>query len=558
MKSRLLQRLMFNYLFLFLLSGNLFAQEFLFHFNNTVDEKSKKPELVTQLTTVWNGLQSIIRDKSNFKSDNISIDVVMLDPTKTGSLIFKSIPHNVKDILVEKWKQQYANEYRVLFYFIKEKEYVCNKFCVTEKLKNDQILNQVEKYIDEQIVLQKKDNAKDAIYGGINALKNAFNLDFNQDLIAKAPPLLKQSCFYPDYAFIQLAYYYFISDIDPKYKDKAIRYNENGLENMLSVLANPLFISDLEYAKVRDVYSDNKLYYKVNKENKYINNSDKNIFIEDLYTTKSITSFNDLSNYIDLTNTKVMVNGKLVNFNTIEEYNGNNYFAKTSHLKFLFPILKKLNDTENYFKEWNYINANGVTFYDASKYSFCKVYAHSGVALKGDNIGVLNVKSIYHSGNPTWCNQFAIELSKSIYGKDSQTGDYPAPSGNGNYSANDQYDYFSSHSVYVKLEKGKKDVIWSYVNKGYPVYFSWKNPTGRSGHIETGYPSNGSNLGNNMGVGFDQSLSNYGSGKYNDGTNDFCCVGAGGVVGFKNFDSYFFLNNWADAFLYLGYLTKEY
>jgi hypothetical protein len=547
--------------FCVVISLNVFSQEMLFHYNNTVDEKAKKADLISQLSTVWTKFKTTIKDKSNFSTDVITVDVIMLDPSKTGSLVFSmQDSHNVKDVLVDKWKQQYTNEYRVLFYFIKGKnDYVCNKFCVSQKLQDDQILVEVEKFIETQIVLTKKEVVKDAISSGITALTNAFNMDFSKNFVKEATPLLYKTYYYKKYAHVDIYYYYFESSIDNSYKTSKISYITTKTKDKLTT--TPLYVSDNVQASLDDLYANKSLFYLDKKDKKSITNTDNNICVKE----KAISDYTkDLATkYMDFTNAKVEVNKQLVNFNTLEEYNTNSYAADNTHLLNFYPIMKAINDNANFFKKWNYSKTGGLSYYSVAKYNFCKVQVFSNVTRKGDYMGNLNVNSFYNGYYPTWCNRYAFDLSKSIYGYDPVTDDAPAPGRNGCTTANQQFDIFSSKTdVYVPLEKGKQgvsagyeDIIWKYINKGYPVYFSYKE-SGGTGHIETGFPDNNGNLGNSdvyAALNFN---------KYNDGSQSYCCVGAGSYVGFKTYKNYFFLNNYNStyttvAFLYLGYLRND-
>jgi hypothetical protein len=128
------------------------------------------------------------------------------------------------------------------------------------------------------------------------------------------------------------------------------------------------------------------------------------------------------------------------------------------------------------------------------------------------------------------------------------------PYGKWGKSANSLFDYFNGSPHYKKLSKN--DEIWTkYINKGYPVYFSMKNPSGRSGHIETGFPSNSKvNISNKRSFNGESSqihLLMSGDAKY--------MVGAGGTVGFKSFDGYKeAFTNAATPFLALQYLANIY
>ena len=229
--------------------------------------------------------------------------------------------------------------------------------------------------------------------------------------------------------------------------------------------------------------------------------------------------------------------------------------------------MKDINKSEVEYKEWNYINNDGLKYVDINKLKYSRVKVYSNIVEKGEYYGDKNVKSIYD--NPrTWCNKYAMELSQRVYGDDPTTGKYPVPYSNdqGNEcNANMLFDYFTNHNdIYINLiaENDIKDIpayIWKIINQGYPVYFSWKNKSGDSGHIEIGVPFSFKNLGNNRDTDdYNTSLNNFTLiNSINDPNNNYKSIGAGSNVGFKTYNEYDFLNSLATPFLYLGFLKTK-
>jgi hypothetical protein len=129
---------------------------------------------------------------------------------------------------------------------------------------------------------------------------------------------------------------------------------------------------------------------------------------------------------------------------------------------------------------------------------------------------------------PTWCNQFARSLANEVYNK------YIFASMN----ANDLYDHMQSNSnKYIEI--GQEDAM-SLVNKGFMVFLIWKNPSGKSGHVETLLPYNTTTL--------DQ----YGQ-NMSTGTKEYS-VGAGGIMYAK---SIYINDNRFKRFVYLGHLNND-
>jgi hypothetical protein len=106
------------------------------------------------------------------------------------------------------------------------------------------------------------------------------------------------------------------------------------------------------------------------------------------------------------------------------------------------------------------------------------------------------------------------------------------------------------------LDKSDIDKIWTtYINKGYPVYFS-KKVSGSHGHIETGFPAHIGKQMWNKRIFNDETSSNP---NILDDSDERLMIGAGGTVGYKSYAKYQkSFTNEAKVFLALSYLSKEY
>jgi hypothetical protein len=167
--------------------------------------------------------------------------------------------------------------------------------------------------------------------------------------------------------------------------------------------------------------------------------------------------------------------------------------------------------------------------------------------VQADSISIEQIwgSPAYRAKYPTWCNVFAQYLSFHVY------GDYLVPL---NKNANAIFDFFNTSPHYIELDKSNSAEIWTkYINKGYPVYFS-KNESGKSGHIETGFPNvSNVNIYNKQGFADIENSS-----RLLGGDNQYV-IGAGATVGFKSYKSYNWLSNdKTKAFLSLKYLEIEY
>jgi hypothetical protein len=95
----------------------------------------------------------------------------------------------------------------------------------------------------------------------------------------------------------------------------------------------------------------------------------------------------------------------------------------------------------------------------------------------------------------------------------------------------------SNSNKYIEI--GQEDAM-SLVNKGFMVFLIWKNPSGKSGHVETLLPYNTTTL--------DQ----YGQ-NMSTGTKEYS-VGAGGIMYAK---SIYINDNRFKRFVYLGHLNND-
>lgn len=98
-----------------------------------------------------------------------------------------------------------------------------------------------------------------------------------------------------------------------------------------------------------------------------------------------------------------------------------------------------------------------------------------------------------YGSNVTWCNQFACDLTEKAGFDNPWRGEYENSKGvikeapNYTVSANimNALMHKNSEGNFLNLE-GDYEGAWEYINEGALVYFSWKNPSGKSGHIATG------------------------------------------------------------------------
>ena len=128
---------------------------------------------------------------------------------------------------------------------------------------------------------------------------------------------------------------------------------------------------------------------------------------------------------------------------------------------------------------------------------------------------------------PTWCNQYARDLSTRIYGEPIF----------GSMSANDLYDDLSSNPNFIKLES--KENPWKYINRGFTVLFSHHGGR-RPGHVETGLPAGTTTINPEFQT-------------FTTENEDRFTVGAGSIMGSKD---YYSEDSGFKGYLYLGFLKE--
>jgi hypothetical protein len=526
------------------------GQEFIVQSNNAPDLKQYEQVIKSEkFIALVNKLKTIVKNNEDYSNTNIIIQITLFDPTMLGSLKLKNRHIHSLDY-VDIWKTTYINEDRIMFFFEKQgNQYIFKDFVVTQNIEDGQIPELVRNYISEQILRKENNNITAIVYKGINAVKNAYDRRFQQKLIEHAPKMLMCRYYYKGYTSITTYSYYF----------------RNATINRNAEFRLPL------------VYLHQGVYHAV-----YLNNwniTRANAF--DNLIGHALLSVNNIIPHANLLYTQdgtIYKNISILNLN-FEPKDLFDY-TRTGHSTFEsvaqqaeFNFVEKLKNSKNILtmdlsnkKQLTSVQQDGLTVPVSHNtlYKLTKDTIHGPTAsnlynaednAQADSISVAQLWGHpFWSGYPTWCNVYAQYLSRHIYGQ--VNGDYLVPSQGGTMNANKLFDYFSNSPHYIVLDKiSDNDIkkIWEYVNKGYPVYFSRKNPNG-SGHIETGVPPIFTVVYNKQGFFDEKNTTNL----LKTGDNKFL-IGAGSTVGFKSYEGY----SWSKkeetkAFIALGYLSKEY
>jgi hypothetical protein len=532
-----------------LLSANLLLGQYIVvQSDNAADLKRYEEQIQSgNLKTLKNKLDAVIANyPDEYKNVNIIIQVAFYDSDKLiNRLVFDSqIGRGHHDYLAV-WKNKYNNEDRILFFFEKQNEqYVFKEFVVTQKISDGQLPDVVIEYINNQILKPEADPIK-AVYKGINAVKNAYDRSFINKMQEIADRLIQERKYYKGYSFGSYPYYTLESEatqtILPYDFCNFYAYVSNGNFNVISTVGDPndfsnnnatlsavLTQKNLVVANINDI----RLYSPITIDNIYVNSSNIYPYSYKKYIETGFTK----ENYVYAKNNAALILNSQKQIDKIIE---NPY-------TFLRWERGKIN------KIWTQVLIfSDDLFYCDQQY---RVVYKKGMFTSGDQVDEINGISQWVSFTecqPTWCNQFARQLSKEIY-NDKELWD-------ANKTANALFKFFTNNFDYISLKDIKEENennIWSnYVDKGFLVFYS-KSEDGQSGHIETCFPNK-----NTSGKTYQKRYS--GDTRYpNDntpkpaGADKNLFIGAGGNVGYKGIDNDFRKN--AEPFLFLGFLKMDF
>jgi hypothetical protein len=537
---------------LFLLGASttlLCGQKLIFQSNNAMDLKQYEPLVkATNITQLTAKLANVVGNNPDYDS-LITIQVTFFDPYALGGFKLKA-SHTNSVNYVNTWKDTYAGEDRIMFFFEKNNDrYVFRNFAITQKIEDGQIPEIVRNYIQEEI-LEKQTDVAEIVRRGINAVKNAYDRSFQQKLIERAPNMLLCRYYYKGYTCITTDSYYFQNltiNRSPEELGQFIVYLHQGtyydvyLKNWNTVRANVFdkLIGHELLSVNSTIPSANLLYANDGTSYRHIDILNINFDTKDLFdynatgyaSYESVVQSNKFSYMEQLKNSKEVMTIDSSKYGQVMTLKENNQTMPVTH-----ATLYKLIKDEIIGPNSNHLQ-NGIDAEDATALTNEMVWGHPD----------------WRNNYQTWCNVYANYLSRYIYGKVGD--DYMVPYGQLGKSANEIFDYFSSSLHYIDLKDKdyNEDKIWQLINKGYPVYFSWKK-TGGSGHIETGFPSNtGMNVWNGKIFGQDST-----DNTILDKGNNKLMIGAGSTVGYKTYSTYKYFTNKATPFLALKYLSEIY
>lgn len=550
----------------FCIMHNVYTQTLQIHYTYFTDSTSIGQETRQRVADLLVKLGEVL-DHPDI-STSLPIDVVFLHPDYLGSLQFKdNAKHNAQQNFVQWWNSQYDNSLRLLFFFEKVgSQYQFKVFEATPAVRDMQLPDLVYNYINEQIIAPHTNEPKEAVYWGLNAVKNAFDRRFMERLVEWGPRLLEFSYYYKGYSYITHPYYYFEYETTSRTGSIShpLSYYHEGNYYPVYFQGKPtqralVFDHIIGHPLTTSLGSNNNLSISsTNSQNLYTNPSEQS------YTLLSSINLNfqkeNILNFegTPYSNYDALPNGGL---KTLAQY-----LVNSQRINTIEP--NPSNQNRMHINEGDIIRSNGsYRIYAGSINGFERNLSKIGTPVKVDSISPkmgwsVNWWNGFSFSQPTWCNVFAMDLSYKVFGL--VDGDSPVPYGDGNNNANKLNEIFKGKEIdFINITSLRVEYhqnIWGqFINKGFPVYFSslgLLNSDGsrRSGHIETAFPSNIS--GNKSNKTYFNSLP--GSNVLKP-SSEHLSIGAGTYTGFKSYNEFSFLNTpSSDIFVYLGYLRKVY
>lgn len=484
------------------------GQELVVQSNNAVDLEQYEPLIkTTNINQLITKLGNVVSSSPDYNSP-ITIQVTLLDPYTLGGFKLKT-PHINSINYTDIWENTYADEDRIMFLFEKnDNRYVFKDFVITQKIEDGQIPEIVRNYIQEEI-LEKQTNITEIVSKGINAVKNAYDRSFQNAMINKINNLLTQKKYYKGYAYFSTNWFNF----------ERIK-NNNEL---------PYDLEKLYELKHREGASMEYVEAPVQSVNSLLANMN-NLFVCSHCSSISQTEIATLRESIYFEDSDL-----LANTDPFGLYSQ----GKDSILSDIYA-----------FEEWEYVKQGGsrkleYTFEPeekalSQKYKIKVIQGQIPAEGEVDEInGFSNWGYRFQYNQPTWCNQFARDLTQNTYKKN----DYILASKS---AAGLNADFNSETTIYKKLPDDNDASTWkSYINKGYLVLFS------DNGHIEIGFPDNTHYQNQRKRHPEDTRYPNSSDVYPNNKTK--LTIGAGSTVGYK-------LSDWAASaqiFIYLEHLHFE-
>jgi hypothetical protein len=421
----------------------------------------------------------------------------------------------------------------------------------SEKISHSQIPDLVYEYINSEIAQPNGSNPAVCINKCLYAFAQCFNLNYANTIKEYGPKMVECRYYRKGYtcSFGGLT---FVTKVTDKQRDEMlntkleyeISKDKNGVLTYKDV-----YVDENNLATIFDYLMDKKLYYP---ETPNPPKSIDLIEVKDLLKLRRIDTYNYLSELkIDFNKEDIFKFENDGSAKVVDIVSYSTLGNKIPKLKEFCDIAlcsstiveltkKKINNVDVFKPFPTETNTNYKTQYNfyirnvpATSISYLINGEDNPEAIfLEENEGYALGFGTFRKCRPTWCNVFARYLASKYFTQE------VVP----DKRANDIHKYFCENSInngggnraYVQIDKDDKLIIWSdYVNRGFPVYFTIS--ANGHGHIETGFPANM------------LPTSEYYNYKENSGKNTSCInpqsydlmsIGAGGMLGYKNYEGY--------------------
>lgn len=403
------------------------------------------------------------------------------------------------------WSARYFSGPAVLMLFLDQGDgtYVLDALNFSDMLMDEGIPDLVRRYIRDEIM--KKETGYEAIISsGLYAIGEALNPEYKQRLVLKHLELFRGNQFKRRYSYYYPFNYY---EFQPDHNHNS---NHELLPDVLNFVDNDTYFdwslisySNTEKLDVSKEYTGNIPWY-----NEYFK---KTITVPDL---RDIIDNPLTSEENELLITNTFRRDLIEIANNLAHYLNEDL---TTHDKTLLPLAF---NGEHPVSQGYRLDRFGCTIKIKKKI----------LAKQWEPIPDVINRAIYPNWGPkgpTWCNQYARAVTAKIFDSPIFTS----------MNANDVYDYMKkAKNEYIEINNYD---AWDFVNSGFLVFLVWKNPSGRSGHLEILLPNDV------------QTIDSDGD-PINTGAEEYS-IGAGGIMYAK---SVYVNDSKFNKFLYLGHLKK--
>jgi hypothetical protein len=301
---------------------------------------------------------------------------------------------------------------------------------------------------------------------GLNAVKNAFDRRFQQRMVNAVDNLLAKKKYYKGYTYSVDNFYTLESEVNTKILPYDFCTVYAQIPNIGILPISPQSPFDTNSALSNILSQKNSFVYSAS-DGQHISLKPA---LDDMYVKNNQSTF-----------VKYKETGYTKENYVYSENNAAYILNAQSHINRIIenPYVYSRWERQKINKKWTQdLVFDSTLYYCEQQYHVVYRKGQFATAEQIDEKRGISRWPDFEYGQPTWCNQFARDLSKEMY------GNYII----GSLSANQLFDFFTKSNDCASLmgvKKMKEDDIWkNYVDKGYLVFYS-KKENGKSGHADS-------------------------------------------------------------------------